>query len=163
MSEQMSRSQMVKTRWIMTVAGLAALAIGVVLGARELSFQSRAETTAAVVTHVERVMSHDADGTGTTTTFRPRFEFEVDGRTYETSPDGSSTSWNFARGSTIEVRYLPEDPMSAKPVEFWGSWLAPIVLTGMGLVGAPLCWFGIGSAIRARDEGRPSPVTVESE
>jgi hypothetical protein len=104
---------------------IAAFVIGTLFWIPAVSFYKRGQIATGTVLSLKEesgafapvFLFKDAAGT----------EHKVESSLYSDPP-------SFATGQKIQIRYLDDDPKSAKPDTFWDLWMIPILIQGGSLV-----------------------------
>ena len=123
---------------VLFIAGTALIGIGIYLLKDKIQFFTHSIKTEGIVIAVE------SSGNISTRYYHPVISFQaVDGHTYTFAPDTStSAALDFNKGDKVTIRYLKENPQSAKldsSIELWGLPLAllvagiVVVLSGGGM------------------------------
>ena len=97
------------------------------------TFQQRAVPVKVTVLSYETHQSRNDDG-GSTTMYRPTFQYEFRGKTYTYESNGSSSSPEFNEGESVDALLDPEDPTEILIQSFMEQWFAIVLLSGMGIV-----------------------------
>ncbi|MEM6551692.1 MAG: DUF3592 domain-containing protein [Planctomycetota bacterium] len=123
-----------RTMLIFGMAGVPTLDVSVYMMWSTLDLRSNGRSVLATVTDVERETSRSSEG-GTSTTYRPTFEFEDESGRMHTVTTSSSTSWwDFRVGEQITVLYDTRDPSRARPTGFMSDWFVALLTGFLGVV-----------------------------
>lgn len=127
-------------KWVALLAfggvGLAALAAGVVWGARRYSLYKSGVRTNGVVVEVSAHQSTTTrEGrTVDSTSYYPVVEFTpADGKTRRFTGSTGSGSPSYSAGQSVAVIYDPADPAKAQLADFEQFWLGPLAVSLFGL------------------------------
>lgn len=134
--------------------GLAALAGGLLWGAKRWAlFRHGIPATGTVVDTYES-SSTDSDG-HSSTSYYPVVEFRTpQGETIRFKGSTGGSSPDFENGAAVNLRYNPGNPQEAQLTNFSQFWLGPVAIT---IAGAIALFLGIGSflVIGGDDRGFP--------
>lgn len=114
----------------MGIGGLL-LGIALILLYSNYTFSKRALPIKCLVLSYETYQSRNDDG-GSTTMYRPTFQYEFRGKTYTYESNSSSSSPEFQAGETVDALIDPEEPTEILIASFMEQWFAIVLLGGMG-------------------------------
>jgi hypothetical protein len=125
--------------WLLGLAGLAFLLLGLGLLGRTTSFLGRAVETEALVARL-------VENRGADLLYTPVFAFKTpDGRLVEVTHSVATNPPAWGVGERVALLYDPEDPSRASPRTWLSLWLLPTIFTGLGvalLAGCVACRLG---------------------
>jgi hypothetical protein len=132
---------------------LLVIAAGLVLSTRSFLADSSTATGTVVELVPRQSCSEDDDGHRTCDwVYAPRIRFTTaDGREVVFTSATASSPPSYTEGDSVQVRYLPSNPVGARVDSFSGLWLAPVIVGGIGLFFAG---FAIVWVVLARRVGR---------
>jgi hypothetical protein len=116
----------------MGIGGLL-LGIALILLYSNYTFSKRALPIKCLVLSYETYQSRNDDG-GSTTMYRPTFQYEFRGKTYTYESNSSSSSPEFQAGEMVDALIDPEEPTEILIESFMEQWFAIVLLGGMGTV-----------------------------
>ena len=125
------------------LVGVVAIAVGCAIALNRVLFVAGSLVTDATVTSVEERAGN------VTSVYQPTFRFETDSGEVTVTTRVATSEWDFAEGQTIQVRYDPDDPPSARPTGSVDLWLIPSVVIGVGVTATVSC-AAIFFALRAQ-------------
>ncbi|MEM7545843.1 MAG: DUF3592 domain-containing protein [Pseudomonadota bacterium] len=108
-------------RLVFVSVGLLFFAVGSYMLYDTYEFMQTSQKTIGVVLSVDRIVSRDSNGTSIT--YSPVFRYEdATGQPFESSPRLRSSSYNFAIGSNVSVRFDPTNPQDVRVDGFFSTW-----------------------------------------
>jgi hypothetical protein len=118
---------------VFAVVGLAMLVIAIVVFSRTRRFLATAVSAQGTVTEMIQRTGKDREGR-TSTIWAPRVRFTVSDQTIEFESKVGSSPPRYAEGQTVEVKYDPQDPNSARVAAASSMWLVPVLVGGIGVI-----------------------------
>jgi hypothetical protein len=98
-------------------------------------------------TVIDLVPQNDDDGN---VSYSARFRFKAhNGELWIATAGVATNPPSFAIGEVVRVRYLPNDPKSAKLAYFWQLWFQPVLCAGLGVF-----FIGAGYLLLRRERRR---------
>jgi Protein of unknown function (DUF3592) len=116
---------------IFMTLGSIMLAVVVYLIYSNNQFAQRAIPVKGKVISYDSYESSDDDG-GSTTMYRPTFEYAFLGKTYTHESSTSSSSPEYEIEEEVDVLVDPDDPREILIDSFWERWFLPLLLGFMG-------------------------------
>jgi hypothetical protein len=123
---------------VFLVVGPCSLVYSIVSLIRTQSFIRRSVEVSGEVVRLERSRSRGRYGY----TFAPVFTFtSVDGKLYTVTSDVGTNPATFDVGDSVEVRYDPADPHSARINTFFQVWGMAAICAALGIAFTCFAWF----------------------
>lgn len=116
----------------MSLGGIM-LAVVIYLIQSNYQFAQRAIPVKGKVISFDSYESDDDDG-GSTTMYRPTFQYEFQGKTYTHESSTSSSSPSYEIDEEVDVLVDPNDPTAILINSFWEKWFLPVLLGCMGIM-----------------------------
>jgi hypothetical protein len=110
------------------ICGVGTLAVGLAIAVYTSIWLQRSVLARGTVMEL---VPQDGDDT---INYATRFEFKSqDGKLYTVTSGVATNPPGFKVGEDVRVRYLSNDPASAKLSYFWQLWFVPVLCAGLGV------------------------------
>lgn len=131
-------------KWIFTFVGSIFFLVGAFLTYQTNDFMNNAVATRGTVIAVETIYSNDG------TTYKPTFSYiDANGKRYESETFISSSSYNFSRGTLVDIMYDRRDPSEMRIDSWFSLWGFGFVFMAVGVAPMVIGFF-IGRAGRKK-------------
>lgn len=151
-------------KWVFTLVGAIFLLVGVFLTYQTNDFMNNAVGTSGTVVAVETIYSNDG------TSYKPTFSYvDQTGKQYQAETFISSSSYNFSRGTLVDIFYDTRDPSDIRIDSWFSIWGFGFIFMAIGIVPLVIGTF-IGRAgrkkapkVRRRIQNRPSSIQDDED